>query len=132
MLDSDIATVFAIEKGSFVVPKPEQIFRDDEKKYLVAKEADKIVGYIGIEDIAGEKHVINMAVHPDCRRKGIGKSLIEKVINSNDVFFLEVRVSNLAARNLYEQYGFKNVGLRKNYYQDNREDAIIMRKDPNE
>lgn len=132
MKDSDIPAVFNIEKGSFVAPKPEQVFWDDEHKYLVAKEGDKIVGYIGIEDIAGEKHIINMAVHPDFRRQGTGKKLIEKIINQQEVFFLEVRVSNQAAISLYQKYGFQKVGLRKAYYQDNAEDALIMRKDPSE
>ena len=128
--DQDLAQVVAIENQCFALPKSAQIFRDDETKYLVAKEDGLIVGYIGVEDIAGEKHIINMAVEPKLRRKGIGKKLIEKIINNDDVFFLEVRPSNIAALGLYYKFGFKNVGLRKNYYQDNNEDALIMKREP--
>ncbi|MBU0502415.1 MAG: ribosomal protein S18-alanine N-acetyltransferase [Candidatus Margulisbacteria bacterium] len=93
------------------------------------KEEEKVVGYIGVEKIAGETHIINMAVHPDYRRKGVGKKLIETILNDSDVFFLEVRISNVAAQKLYEKFGFKNVGTRKKYYQDNGEDAYIMRRE---
>jgi [ribosomal protein S18]-alanine N-acetyltransferase len=128
----EIPRVYEIESLSFSAPKSESIFYDDQNKYLVAKNGGEIVGFIGIEELSGEKHIINMAVAPSKRRRGIGKKLIENIINSEDVFFLEVRVSNIAAKNLYEKYGFKCVGIRKKYYNDNGEDAFIMRKDPNE
>jgi len=124
----DIPIVFEIEKLSFVAPKAESVFSEDQHKYLAAWDKDKIVGYIGIEKIAGETHIINMAVHPDCRREGTGKKLIEAILNDKDVFFLEVRVSNVAAQNLYKKFGFEIVGTRKKYYQDNGEDAYIMRR----
>ena len=130
MTDADLAEVVAIEKASFNAPKEESVFRHDEKKYLVARNGGRIVGYIGLEKIEGETHIINMAVNPEHRKQGIGKQLIETVLNDTDAFFLEVRVSNLAAQKLYEKYGFKNVGVRKNYYQDNGEDAYIMRREP--
>lgn len=126
--DKDIPAVVAIENLSFAAPKSVDVFREDEHKYLVARDKDRIVGYIGIEDIASEKHIINMAVHPDYRNKGIGKRLIEAVLNDKDVFFLEVRVSNISAQNLYKKYGFGIVGARKRYYSDDDEDAYIMRK----
>jgi ribosomal-protein-alanine N-acetyltransferase len=130
MTDDDLNEVVAIEKRSFVVPKNESIFRHDENKYLVAKNGGRIVGYIGLEKIEGETHIINMAVDPKHRRQGIGGQLIEKVLNDRDIFFLEVRASNDVAQKLYEKYGFKNVGVRKNYYSDNGEDACIMRREP--
>lgn len=120
--------VVEIENLSFPVPKNEGFFKSDQNKYLVAKEGSKIVGYVGIEEISGERHVINMAVHPENRKQGIGKRLIEAVLNDKDVFFLEVRASNIPAQKLYEKYGFEKVGTRKNYYSDNDEDAIIMRR----
>jgi ribosomal-protein-alanine N-acetyltransferase len=132
MKNEDLAEVVAIERLSFKAPKDESVFREDEHKYLVAKEDKKVVGYIGVEKIEGETHIINMAVRPDHRGKGIGKKLMEKVLNKKDVFFLEVRVSNLPALGLYEKYGFKKVGLRKKYYADNNEDAYIMRREPDE
>jgi [ribosomal protein S18]-alanine N-acetyltransferase len=74
MKDKDIATVVEIEKACFNFPKPETIFREDEHKYLIAKEEDgRIAGYIGVEKILDEVHIINMAVHPDFRGTGIGK-----------------------------------------------------------
>jgi len=128
MQEADLLSVLEIENLSFALPKSESIFREDEHKYLVAKDNDKVLGYIGIEDIAGEKHIINMAVHQDFRRKGIAKKLIEAVLNDEDVFFLEVRVSNQPAQNLYEKYDFEVVGKRKKYYADNEEDAYIMKR----
>ncbi|MFH1576363.1 MAG: ribosomal protein S18-alanine N-acetyltransferase [Candidatus Margulisiibacteriota bacterium] len=130
MKNEDLAQVVAIERLSFAAPKDEAVFRHDEIKYLVANENDKVVGYIGFEKIAGEIHIINMAVHPDHRGKGIGKKLMEEALISKEVVFLEVRVSNLPAQKIYEHFGFKKVGMRKGYYQDNGEDAILMRREP--
>ena len=130
MKENDLSEVVAIERASFNAPKDESVFRTDENKYLVARNGGRIVGYIGLEKTAGETHIINMAVAPGERGKGYGKRLIEAVLNDEDVFFLEVRVSNIAAQRLYEKYGFKSVGARKNYYQDNGEAASIMRREP--
>ena len=132
MRKKDLSAVVAIENLSFKAPKPESVFIEDEHKYLVARDGDRVVGYIGIEEISGEKHIINTAVHPDYRRQGVGQLLIKRILNKKDIFFLEVRVSNQPAIKLYEKFGFKNVGLRKKYYQDNSEDAIIMRREPGE
>jgi ribosomal-protein-alanine N-acetyltransferase len=128
--DEDIPAVLEIEKLSFSAPKNESIFKSERSNYLVAKEADRVVGFIGHEKIADETHIINMAVHPENRKQGIGKRLLEMVLNDQDVFFLEVRASNLPAQRLYEKYGFNKVGTRKNYYSDNGEDALIMRREP--
>jgi ribosomal-protein-alanine N-acetyltransferase len=129
MTDDDLAQAVAIEKLSFNAPKDEAVFRHDENKYLVAKNDTQVLGYIGTERIAGETHIINMAVHPDHRNKGIGKQLLGKALRDDEVAFLEVRVSNLAAQKIYEHFGFKNIGLRKKYYQDNDEDAFIMKRE---
>ena len=132
MKDEDLSEVVAIEQLSFSAPKDEAVFRHDENKYLIAKEAGKLLGYIGTERIAGETHIINMAVHPDKRNTGIGKKLLAKALAPNEVSYLEVRVSNSPAQRIYEHFGFKIVGTRKKYYQDNDEDAYIMRRDPSE
>jgi ribosomal-protein-alanine N-acetyltransferase len=129
MKDNDIPDVVAIERASFKFPKDEAIFREDEHKYLVAKDEDKIVGYIGIEKILDETHIINMAVDPKYRGKGIGKRLMQHVLNDEDVFFLEVRVSNDYAKNVYQRYGFEVIDTRKGYYTDG-EDAYVMRRLP--
>jgi len=128
MRDEDIAAVVAIEQASFSAPKDELIFRNDQNKYLVAKEGGKIVGYMGVEKISEEVHIVNMAVHPDFRGEGVGKRLVEKILNHKEAFFLEVRVSNIAAQKLYGKYGFKVVGTRKKYYNDNNEDAFVMKR----
>jgi len=128
MHEQDIAAVVHIEKLSFAAPKSENVFREDEHKYLVAKDDGKIVGYIGIEKIAGETHIINMAVHPLYRKLGIGKLLLEEVLNVCDTIFLEVRTSNINAISLYEKYGFKVIDIRKKYYQNNDEDALVMKR----
>jgi len=128
--DKDIQAVVEIENLSFPVPKNEGFFKSDQNKYAVVKEEDKVVGYIGTEKISGETHIINMAVAPGERGKGYGKRLLESVLNDKDVFFLEVRFSNIPAQKLYEKYGFKKVGIRKNYYEDNGENAYIMRREP--
>ncbi|MFC1637447.1 ribosomal protein S18-alanine N-acetyltransferase [Candidatus Margulisiibacteriota bacterium] len=130
--EGDIAKVVEIERLCFSAPKSEAIFRSDQSKYLVAKEGNGIVGYIGTERIAGETHIINMAVHPDSQGKGIGKELLKAVLNDPDVVFLEVRASNVPAQKVYQHFGFKNVGLRENYYSDNNEDAYILRREPGE
>jgi ribosomal-protein-alanine N-acetyltransferase len=131
MKDKDIPAVVEIERLSFTYPKPESIFREDEHKYLVARDESKIVGYIGIEKVLDETHIINMAVHPEYRSSGIGKRLMQHVLNDEDVFFLEVRVTNETAKRVYEKYGFKVLYTRKGYYADG-EDAYVMRRIPGE
>jgi ribosomal-protein-alanine N-acetyltransferase len=132
MKDRDIAAVVEIERSCFKFPKPEAIFREDENKYLVARdEHGKVVGYIGVEKILDEVHIINMAVHPGGRGQGIGKRLMQHVLNDEEVFFLEVRVSNETAKNIYQKYGFQVISTRKAYYPDG-EDAYVMRRIPGE
>lgn len=100
-------------------------------RYVVAVENGIVVGFAGLWIIVDEGHVTNIAVHPDFRRKGIGTLLMDKLmfISKNENLIgltLEVRKSNLSAQNLYKQFGFIEEGVRKNYYSDNGEDAIIM------
>ncbi|MBM7870319.1 ribosomal-protein-alanine N-acetyltransferase [Clostridium pascui] len=102
-------------------------------RYVVAVENGIVVGFAGLWIIVDEGHVTNIAVHPDFRRKGIGTLLMDKLmfISKNENLIgltLEVRKSNLSAQNLYKQFGFVEEGVRKNYYSDNGEDAIIMWK----
>lgn len=130
MQDKDLKEVVEIENLSFNSPKSEDVFRHDENKYLVARENGKVLGFIGTEKIAHETHIINMAVHPKHRNKGIGKQLMTKALCDKDVVFLEVRVSNYVAQKIYEHFGFRNVGMRKNYYADNGENAYTMRREP--
>lgn len=129
MNDRDIPAVVEIENLSFKYPKSESVFKEDEHKYLVARDDGKVVGYIGVEKILDEVHIINMALHPSYRGQGIGRRLIQHVLNDEEVFFLEVRVSNETAKNIYEHFGFKVINTRKAYYPDG-EDALVMRRIP--
>lgn len=100
--------------------------------YFVAEIGEKPVGYVGLWNICGAADIIDVAVHKDFRRQGIGEKLIGKLIEcckNEDIseINLEVRISNLAAQNLYKKMGFSEVGQRPNYY-ENRETAILMKK----
>jgi ribosomal-protein-alanine N-acetyltransferase len=90
-----------------------------------------LIGYAGLWAISDEGHITNVAVHPDFRRMHLGRILVERLIDQTRQeglkrFTLEVRVSNHAAIALYEKFGFASAGLRKGYYEDNNEDAMIM------
>ncbi len=90
-----------------------------------------ILGYVGFWLMAGEAHISTIAVRPEFRGHSIGELLLVNAIDramelGAQVATLEVRVSNVKAQNLYSKYSFENVGLRKGYYTDNNEDAIIM------
>ena len=127
--------ILEIEKSSFVSPWSLVQFLNElvsPSSYIwgILKE-DKIIGYICFWIVADEIHIMNIAVHPDMRGKGMARLLLNKLIqlaiNKNiSNIWLEVRPSNKIAINLYERFGFKRVGVRKGYYSDTQEDAIIM------
>ena len=90
-----------------------------------------LVGYAGSWQILDEAHITTIAIEPNLRRKKIGEALLNKILKAcykNEIKYvtLEVRVSNTPAIKLYEKYGFKSLGVRKGYYQNNNEDALIM------
>ena len=101
-------------------------------RYNCAFDEDgNLVGYSGCWQILEEVHITNIAVSPDFRRKKVGEKLLKRIVdecyeNMAKYITLEVRVSNTPAINLYEKYGFKSLGVRKGYYQNNNEDALIM------
>ena len=102
--------------------------------WLVAAEADTVVGYVGSQSVMDEADMMNIAVHPDYRRRGIAEKLIHALVSAlgekgSHGLSLEVRASNAPAIALYEKLGFTQVGLRKNYYRNPREDALILRKE---
>ena len=102
--------------------------------WLVAVEGEKVAGYVGSQSVMGESDMMNVAVHPDFRRQGIGERLILDLIDQlnqrgNHSLTLEVRASNVSAIALYRKLGFVQVGLRKNYYRNPKEDALILRKE---
>lgn len=101
--------------------------------YFVAEapQSGELMGYCGFWLILDEAHITTIAVNPKFRNKGVGEILLQKMIDAGYAkntkwFTLEVRSGNIAAQNLYYKYGFKSLGLRKKYYQDNEEDALIM------
>ncbi len=102
--------------------------------WLVAVDGETVVGYVGSQSVLGETDMMNIAVAPDYRRQGIAEKLVTELISGlrqkgNHSLMLEVRVSNTSARQLYDKLGFEQVGLRKNYYRNPKEDAMILRKE---
>ena len=102
--------------------------------WLVALEGDRVTGYVGSQSVMGESDMMNVAVHPDYRRRGIAEQLCLGLVEAlkekgNHCLTLEVRASNDPAKALYEKLGFQQVGLRKNYYRNPKEDACILRKE---
>ena len=102
--------------------------------WLVALDGDTVVGYVGSQSSIDEADIMNVAVHPDYRRQGIAEKLINTLVadlkkRGCHALLLEVRVSNTPAITLYEKLGFVQVGCRKNYYRNPKEDALILRKE---
>ncbi len=136
----DLPMVHLIERASFTTPWPPQAYRQELETnrlahYMVAQLGDEIVAYGGIWLMVDEAHVTTFAVHPRYRRRRIGERLLLALLDlARDRHAreatLEVRLSNLAARRLYEKYGFRPVGIRPHYYSDNQEDALIMTTEP--
>ena len=102
--------------------------------WLVATDGDRVAGYVGSQTVMGETDMMNIAVHPDYRRRGLAEALVNALVEElkkqeSHCLTLEVRASNEAAQKLYEKLGFAQVGLRKNYYRSPKEDALILRKE---
>lgn len=101
-----------------------------DSRCTVAVEDDRIIGFLAFEQVMDEGSIVEVAVHPDCRRNGIARSLITAAIQSAEglnTVFLEVRESNTPAVGLYESLGFERIGVRKGYYQKPKEDAVLMK-----
>ena len=136
MRSDDIPAVHAIESASFPSPWPPYAFRGELETnrmahYLVVRAGERLVAYAGIWLMVDEAHVTTFAVLPACRRRGIGGRLLSELIElaadlGASVVTLEVRLSNAGARRLYQEFGFRPVGVRPRYYSDNGEDALIM------
>ena len=102
--------------------------------WLVAIDEDRVVGYVGSQTVLGETDMMNIAIHPDYRKRGVATMLIEDLIlhltqQGSHSLMLEVRSSNEPAKSLYSKMGFETVGIRRNYYRNPREDAMILRKE---
>jgi len=133
---ADLPSIHAIEQASFSAPWPANAYRSELEanrlaSYLVAKVDDAIVGYGGMWLMVDEAHITTFAIHPDWRRQRIGERLLLEFVDVSIArhareMTLEVRLSNLPARRLYEKFGFRPVGVRPRYYSDDGEDALIM------
>lgn len=136
MTVDDIDAVYDIETKSFSLPWTKEAFFyemiDNEHAYYVIAETEKgIVGYCGMWLVMDESHVTNIAILPDERGKKLGERLMKAAMEIAKeqgavLMTLEARVSNHVAQNLYRKLGFKNGGIRKRYYSDNYEDALVM------
>lgn len=144
MRKEDLPEVMAIESLSFSEPWTEEMFlhelsSDGVAQVLVARADEgsgpRIVGFLCAWFVGGEFHINNLAVHPGYRRRGIASHILEEMLcrakaSGARIGYLEVRASNEAAIAIYQRYGFKTVGRRRNYYDHPREDAIVMAKKP--
>lgn len=141
---ADIPAVQEVERASFTSPWPANAFFQElahnrNARYIVARRLGRIVGYAGLWNAVGEAHITTFAVHPEFRRAGVGAILLLRLFDlaaelthglAGVALTLEVRASNLAAQKLYETFGFRRAGVRRHYYSDNDEDALIMWTEP--
>ena len=136
MAITDLDQVTELDRASFSLPWPESSFKyeiekNEASRCWVAESGSKIVGMIVTWLIVDEVHVATFAVSPTLRRQGIAQRLLTHTLmdaykHGARKAFLEVREGNLPARGLYKKFGFEEAGLRKKYYQDNGEDAVMM------
>ncbi len=134
--DGDIDEVLEISRLSFPSPWSKRLFLDELANpnshiVLARDDTDTVLGFACFWVVADETHILNIAVHPRFRRQGIAKRLLNHVLESAknkgiSYFALEVRNQNQAAIEFYKGFGFKAVGVRKGYYADTGEDAVLM------
>ncbi|HEY2493145.1 MAG TPA: ribosomal protein S18-alanine N-acetyltransferase [Paenibacillus sp.] len=133
---ADIPNIMIIEQEAFTLPWTEDAFHNELTnnlfaKYIVLENNGEPIGYAGMWTIVDEAHVTNIALLEAYRGRKLGGLLLEELMNTASQIgmlriTLEVRVSNMIAQKLYERKGFTSVGIRKGYYSDNHEDAMIM------
>ena len=135
---SELGDIERIEQSAYATPWSRSMFAGELAKpssvslgAFDVDAGDRLVGYLIISRYVDAWHVMNVAVAPDFRRRGIAATLLERLFEATEAdqrrgYTLEVRVSNLDAIRLYERLGFEARGTRRGYYTDNREDALIM------
>ena len=137
MTNAHVAPIAQLEKLCFSDPWSEKSIETELSCrlscWLVAMEGDTLLGYVGSQTVMDESDMMNLAVHPDYRRQGTAQALVNALENAlrergSKALTLEVRASNEPAIALYEKLGFQQVGLRKSYYRNPKEDARILRK----
>jgi ribosomal-protein-alanine N-acetyltransferase len=138
MNEAHVAQIAQLEKRCFSDPWSENSIRSELtgrlSLWVVALDGDTVAGYIGSQSVLGESDMMNVAVAPEYRRRGIAQALILELIRrlsqqGNRSLMLEVRASNIPAITLYHKLGFAQVGRRPNYYRNPKEDALILRKE---
>ena len=136
MREEDLNQIMEIEKKSFATPWTYDAFYNELHTnqfahYVVAEVDQEIIGYCGLWVIIDEGHITNIAILPEYRGNGLGEKLLLAVMDTArelgaETLTLEVRVSNDVAKGLYRKLGFQDGGIRKSYYTDNYEDALVM------
>lgn len=138
MKEAQVPQIAALERVCFSDPWSEKSILSELENplscWLVAMDGERLAGYVGSQTVLGETDMMNLAVDPDYRRKGLGKELILSLIEAlsqrgSRCLTLEVRDSNAPARALYEGLAFQEIGRRRNYYRNPREDALIYKKE---
>ncbi len=138
MKESHVSSIVELEKLCFSDPWNEEAVGSELNNplscWVVAMDGDRLAGYVGSQSVLGWADMMNLAVHPDYRRMGVGEQLVEELtyrLKEQKVtcLTLEVRASNAPAIGLYEKLGFNQVGRRPNYYFHPKEDALILRKE---
>ena len=138
MTQAHVAQIAELEKLCFSEPWSERSVASELNNplafWLVAEEDGRVAGYIGSQTVMGETDMMNVAVHPGYRKRGIATGLIVSLVGElrkmgSHCLTLEVRASNESAIRVYRTLDFQEVGRRKNYYRNPREDALILRKE---
>lgn len=136
MTSAHISEIARLETECFSSPWSENALSEElenENSYFLAAVSDKLIGYIGVQEICGEAYITNVAVFAEYRKAGIGRALLRAACNGAksrncEFITLEVRESNSAAISLYESEGFEKAGIRKNFYSAPTENGIIYTK----
>ena len=137
MIAEDLEQVVEIEKASMPSPWSKELFEEELKRerarYFVGAIDGQAAGYMGYWEALQEAHIINLAISPQFRQKGFGFQMLEYCLrfaynHGARLATLEVRESNEAAQRLYEKMNFRTVAIRKKYYSDNQENAVVMLK----
>lgn len=136
MTIQDLDRIVEIEQRSFTLPWSRSSFHQEltnnpYARYIVMEHDGQIIGYCGMWLVMDEAHITNIAVLPEFRGKKLGEALMKRAMalareEGAKTMTLEVRVSNIVAQSLYRKLGFLNGGIRKRYYSDNQEDALVM------
>lgn len=136
MREEDLDQILEVEHASFATPWSREAFYNELYNnkfavYLVLEKDHRVIGYCGVWIVIDEAHVTNVAILPEYRGRKLGEAMLSKLMSiaremGARSMTLEVRVTNHVAQSLYRKLGFQNGGIRKNYYSDNQEDALVM------